>query len=168
VTYTPGPTPTPPANFKEFDSSHALYVLDYPKSWTETPSTSGSGSSYDYVDLFARASPPASLTVEQAGAFSTIARADIIKAEVAGAESSGRTFKQLANVIPTMVIAGEQWERSDYLVTESGGVQYHMAILACHHHQRGYAIVLLSLPNNFSQDTQTAFEPILNSFHFVG
>jgi hypothetical protein len=118
--------------------------------------------------LFAPTSLTTSLTVEQAGAFSTIARADIIKAEVNGAESSGRTFKQLANSIPTMVIAGEQWDRSDYLVTESGGVQYHMAILACHHHQRGYAIVLLSLPKNFGQDTQTVFEPILNSFHFVG
>jgi hypothetical protein len=167
VTYTPGPTPTPPANFKEFDSPHAHYVLDYPKGWTESSSPPGSGTTYDYVDSFTSASPAASLTVEQAGAFSSIIRPDIIQAEVRGAEGSGRTFKLIANPIATMELGGEQWVRSDYLVSESGGVQLHMAILACHHDQLGYAIVLVSLPNNFSQDSQTAFEPILNSFHFA-
>ena len=168
MTYTPGPTPTPPANFKEFDSPHALYVLDYPKNWTESSTPSGSGSSSDYVDSFTRASPVASLTVEQAGAFSTITRAGIIQAEVNGATSSGRTFTPIANPITTVEIGGEQWVRNDYLVSEPGGLQFHMAILACHHKQAGYAIVLVSLPSNFSQDSQTAFEPILNSFHFDG
>jgi hypothetical protein len=169
VTYTPGATPTPPANFIEFDSSHSLYVVDYPKSWKESStSPSGSGSTYDYVDSFTRTTPAASLTVEQAGAFSSITRAEIIQAEVHGAEGNGRSFTPLANPITTMEIAGEQWLRSDYLVSEPGGLQFHMAILACHHNQHGYAIVLLSLPNNFSQDSQTTFEPMLNSFHFAG
>ena len=33
IAYTPGPTPTAPAGFKEFDSARSLYVLDYPQSW---------------------------------------------------------------------------------------------------------------------------------------
>jgi hypothetical protein len=166
VTYTPGPTPSPPAHFKEFDSQHALYVLDYPKSWTENPSTSGSGSTYDYVESFNSASSVASLTVEQEAAFSTITRAEIIQAEVHGAQTSGRKITPLANPITTMEIAGEQWVRNDFLVSETGGLQFHMTILACHHKQQGYAIVLVSPPDNFSQDSQAVFEPMLNSFHF--
>jgi hypothetical protein len=65
-----------------------------------------------------------------------------------------------------MEIAGEQWVRNDFLVSETGGLQYHLAILACHHKQQGYAIVLVSPPNNFSLDSQAAFEPMLKSFHF--
>jgi hypothetical protein len=168
VTYTPGPTPTPPANFKEFDSTRALYVLDYPTSWTASSSPSPTGSSSDYVDEFLRSSPEASLVVEQAGAFTSITRSQIIQAEVQGAEGNGRTFATIANPIATMEIAGEQWLRNDYLITEQGGIQLHMAILACHHHQRGYAIVLVSLVDNFSQDSQATFEPMLNSFHFTG
>ena len=168
VTYTPGPTPTPPTNFKEFDSARALYVLDYPKSWTTSTSTSPTGGSYDYIDEFLRSSPEASLVVEQAGAFTSITRSQIIQAEVQGAEGNGRTFAAIANPIATMEIAGEQWLRSDYLVTEQGGIHLHMAILASHHHQRGYAIVLVSLVDNFSQDSQATFEPMLDSFHFMG
>ena len=88
------------------------------------------------MDSFTRASPAASLTVEQAGAFSTITRAEIIQAEVHGAAGSGRTFTPLANPIATIEIGGEQWVRNDYLVSEPGGLQFHMAILACHHNQR--------------------------------
>jgi hypothetical protein len=168
VAYTPGPTPAPPASYKEFDSPHSLYVLDYPQSWSTSSSTTGAGGNYDNVDELTRSSPLASFIVEEASAFSPITRSDIIQAEVQGAKGTGRTFTEISNPITTVEIAGEQWLRSDYLVTENDGTKFHMAILTCHHNQRGYAIVLLALPNTFSQDTATAFEPILHSFHFTG
>jgi hypothetical protein len=106
--------------------------------------------------------------VEEAGAFSSITRSEIIQAEVQGAGAGGRTFTQISSPITTVEIAGEQWLRADYLITETDGAKFHMAILACHHNQRGYALVLLDLPNTFSQDIGTVFEPILNTFHFIG
>jgi hypothetical protein len=168
VAYTPGPTPAPPAGYKEFDSPHSLYVLDYPKSWSASSSSSGSSGHFDNVDEFTRTSPLASVVVEEAGAFSPITRSEIIQAEVQGAHAGGRTFTQIPNPITTVEIAGEQWLRADYLITETDGTKFHMAILACHHNQRGYALVLLGLPNTFSQDTVTVFEPILNTYHFTG
>jgi hypothetical protein len=168
VAYTPGPTPAPPAGYKEFDSPHSLYVLDYPQSWSTSSSSSGGGGHFDNVDDFTRTSPLASVVVEEAGAFSSISRSEIIQAEVQGANAGGRTFTQISNPITTVEIAGEQWLRADYLITETDGTKFHMAILACHHNQRGYALVLLGLANTFSQDTGTVFEPILKIFHFTG
>jgi hypothetical protein len=168
VAYTPGPTPAPPSGYKEFGSPHSHYVLDYPQSWSTSSSSSGAGGNVDYVDEFTRATPLASVIVEEAGAFSSITRSEIIQAEVQGANAGGRTFTQISNPITTVEIAGEQWLRADYLITETDGTKFHMAILACHHNQRGYALVLLGLPDTFSQDTGTVFEPILNTFHFSG
>jgi hypothetical protein len=168
VAYTPGPTPAPPAGYKEFDSPHSLYVLDYPQSWSTSSSSSGAGGHFDYIDEFTRTSPLASVVVEETGAFSSITRSEIIQAEVQGANAGGRTFTQISNSITTVEIAGEQWIRADYLITETDGTKFHMAIFACHHNQRGYALVLLDLPDTFSQDTGTVFEPILNTFHFTG
>jgi hypothetical protein len=168
VAYTPGPTLAPPSGYKEFDSPHSLYVLDYPQSWSTSSSSSGAGGNVDYVDEFTRASPLATVIVEEAGAFSSIARSEIIQAEVQGANAGGRTFTQISNPITTVEIAGEQWLRADYLINETDGTKFHMAILACHHDHRGYALVLLGLPDTFSQDTGTVFEPILNTFHFTG
>jgi hypothetical protein len=168
VAYTPGPTPAPSSGYKEFDSSHSLYVLDYPQSWSTSSSSSGAGTNFDYVDKFTRTSPLATVVVEEAGAFSSITQNEIIQAEVQGANGEGQTFTQISNPITTVEIAGEQWLRADYLITETDGTKFHMAILACHHNQRGYALVLLGLPDTFSQDTGTVFEPILNTFHFTG
>ncbi|MGO8947840.1 MAG: hypothetical protein ACLQUY_09285 [Ktedonobacterales bacterium] len=168
IAYTPGPTPTAPPVFKEFDSAHSLYVLDYPQSWSVSDSTAPSHGTYDYLDEFTRSSPAASVIIEESGAFSSITRSEIIQAEVQGATTGGRTFTRIANPITTVEIAGEQWLRSDYLVTDKDGTSFHTAILACHHNHRGYAIVLLSPPDIFSLDTQTAFEPILDSLHFTG
>jgi hypothetical protein len=168
VAYTPGPTPAPSSGYKEFDSPHSLYVLDYPQSWSTSSTSTGAGGNSDYVDEFNQTSPVASFIVEEAGAFSSLTRSDIIQAEVRGANGGGRTFTQISNPITTVEIAGEQWLRADYLITETDGTKFHMAILACHHSQRGYALVLLGPPNTFSQDTSAVFEPILNSFHFTG
>jgi hypothetical protein len=168
VAYTPGPTPAPSAGYKEFDSPHSLYVLDYPQSWSTSSSSSGAGGQFDNVDEFTRTSPLATVVVEETGAFSSITRSEIIQAEVQGAGAGGRSFTQISSPITTVEIAGEQWLRADYLITETDGAKFHMAILACHHNQRGYALVLLDLPNTFSQDIGTVFEPILNTFHFIG
>jgi len=168
VAYTPGPTPAPPSGYKEFDSPHSLYVLDYPQSWSTSTTSTGAGGNSDYVDEFTQTSPVASFIVEEAGAFSSLTRSDIIQAELRGANGGGRTFTQISNPITTVEIAGEQWLRGDYLITETDGAKFHMAILACHHSQRGYAIVLLGPSDTFSQDTSAVFEPILSGFHFTG
>jgi predicted transcriptional regulator len=143
-------------------------VLDFPQSWSTSNTSTGDGGNPDYVDEFTQTSPVASFIVEEASAFSSLNRSDIIQAEVAGASGGGRTFTQISNPITTVEIAGEQWLRADYLITETDGTKFHMAIFAGHHSQRGYALVLLGPSNTFSQDTSAIFEPILNSLHFTG
>lgn len=167
ATYTPGPTPTPVANYKEFSSDHALYVLNYPGQWTEQTS-SQPNTGYDYVDTFTQQSPYTAVIVEQAAAFASITDADIVTAEINGGKQGGRTFAQTAAVSGTMSIGGEQWTRREYDVTDSkSNSTLHMAILTCHHAGRGYAIVLVATPDAFAKDDATVFKTVLGSFRFA-
>ena len=165
ATYTPGPTPTPVASYKEFSSDHSRYVLNYPEKWTaQTSSQPNTG--YDYVDSFSQQSPHAAVIVEQAAAFTNLSDADIITAEVNGGKQAGRTFAETAAASSVMSIGGEQWTRREYDVSD-GTTKLHMAILTCHHAGRGYAIVLVATPDAFAQDDTSVFKTVLNSFRFA-
>lgn len=167
ATYTPGPTPTPVANYKEFSSQHALYVLNYPGQWTaQTSSQPNTG--YDYVDTFTQQGPYTAVIVEQAAAFANISDTEIATAEVNGGKQGGRTFTDTPAAVATMSIGGEQWTRREFDVTDvKTSTTLHMAILTCHHVGRGYALVLVATPDAFAKDDATVFKTILNSFRFA-
>ena len=165
ATYTPGPTPTPVPNYKEFSSDNALYVLNYPAKWVEQTSNQPN-TGYDYVDTFIAQNPYAAVIVEQAAAFANISDADIVTAEINGGKQAGRTFTAAPGGPTTVAIGGEQWTRDEFDVSD-GTTKLHMAVLTCHHKGRGYAIVLVATPDTFAQDDTTVFKTVLNSFRFA-
>lgn len=166
ATYTPGPTPTPPAKYTELVSDRLGYVASYPQGWSETASSDTSQAQYDYWDTFTQASPQAVVVIEQAGAFNSVTDLTLINDEVASSEKAGNTFTAVASTAATQTIGGEQWQRRDFAFTKSG-TKLHMAILSCHHRGRGFVIVLVSLPENFVQDEDTTFKTMLSTFRFL-
>jgi hypothetical protein len=165
ATYTPGPTPTPPANFKEFASARAKYVLSYPETWAVSSNDSKLQQQYDYTDVFNPPNSPSHVSVEQAAVFSYYTEQKIIQGEVAGAQQSGFTFTEVATAQATQTVGGATWERREYDIN-ANGQPLHMAILATHHGGKGYVIVLVSSAAEFGNDAQSVFDPMLASYRF--
>ncbi len=167
ATYTPGATPTPVATYKEFSSQNSRYVLNYPGQWSaQTSSQPNTG--YDYVDTFTQQNPYTAVIVEQAAAFANIADTEIATAEINGGKQGGRTFTDTPAAAATMNIGGEVWTRREFDVTDvKTSTTLHMAILTCHHGDRGYAMVLVATPDAFAKDDGTVFKTVLNSFRFA-
>jgi hypothetical protein len=165
VAYTPGPTPTPAPNFTYFQSKRSAYTLTYPKSWTPTEQAAKGD---DNLDTFAAPGGVPLMNVEQAGAFANLADADVISSEVQSGrnQDAGATYSEDTAAATTAAIGGEQWIRHEFDVTNAG-TTFRMAILSCHHHGRGYAIVLVSAPADFAKLNSGAFQTMLASFRFV-
>jgi len=165
ATYTPGPTPTPPANFKEFASARSKYILSYPGTWAISSNDAKLQQQYDYTDIFNPPNSPSHVSVEQAGVFSYYTEQKIIQGEVAGAQQSGYTFTEVATAQTTQTVGGAMWQRREYDIN-ANGQPLHMAILATHHGGKGYVIVLVSSAAEFGNDAQAVFDPLLASFRF--
>jgi hypothetical protein len=165
ATYTPGPTPAPIANFKEFASARAKYVLSYPNTWAVSSNEGKLQQLYDYTDVFNPPNSPSHVSVEQADVFSYYNEQRIIQGEVAGAQQSGFTFTEVATAQTTQTVGGAQWQRREYDIN-ANGQPLHMAILATHHSGKGYVIVLVSSAAEFGNDAQAVFDPMLASFRF--
>jgi hypothetical protein len=166
ATYTPGPTPTAPTNFKEFASTRAKYVLSYPNTWAVSSNESKLQQQYDYTDVFNPPNSPSHVSVEQAGVFSYYTEQKIIQGEVAGAQQSGFTFTEVTTAQAKQTVGGATWERREYDIN-ANGQPLHMAILATHHGGKGYVIVLVSTAAEFGNDAQSVFDPLLASFRFT-
>jgi hypothetical protein len=166
ATYTPGPTPAPPTNFKEFASTRAKYVLSYPNTWAISSNEAKLQQQYDYTDVFNPPNSPSHVSVEQAGVFSYYTEQKIIQGEVAGAQQSGFTFTEVATAQAKQTVGGATWERREYDIN-ANGQPLHMAILATHHGGKGYVIVLVSTAAEFGNDAQSVFDPLLASFRFT-
>jgi hypothetical protein len=166
ATYTPGPTPTPATNFKEFASARAKYVLSYPNTWAVSSNEAKLQLQYDYTDVFNPPNSPSHVSVEQAGVFSYYTEQKIIQGEVAGAQQSGFTFTEVATAQAKQTVGGATWVRSEYDIN-ANGQPLHMAILATHHGGKGYVIVLVSTAAEFGNDAQSVFDPLLASFRFT-
>lgn len=166
ATYTPGPTPTPATNFKEFASTRAKYVLSYPNTWAVSSNEAKLQQQYDYTDVFNPPNSPSHVSVEQAGIFSYYTEQKIIQGEVAGAQQSGFTFTEVATAQAKQTVGGAAWERREYDIN-ANGQPLHMAILATHHGGKGYVIVLVSTAAEFGNDAQSVFDPLLASFRFT-
>lgn len=165
ATYTPGPTPTAPAQYKQFVSPKGQYILAYPQAWTVKSDSTPSGGQPDYVDTFNQATPAVVVAVEQAQIFNTLSDADAIAAEIRAAQQKGYTFTPSGT--PTTVnVGGEQWQRQEYDST-TNGVKLHYAVLSAHHLGRSYVIVLVALPGDFAKENASAFPTILKSFRFT-
>ncbi|HEY7021680.1 MAG TPA: hypothetical protein VH349_11230 [Ktedonobacterales bacterium] len=166
ATYTPGPTPTPATNFKEFASARAKYVLSYPNTWAVSSNEAKLQQQYDYTDVFNPPNSPSHVSVEQAGVFSYYTEQKIIQGEVAGAQQSGFTFTEVTTAQAKQTVGGATWQRSEYDIN-ANGQPLHMAILATHHGGKGYVIVLVSTAAEFGNDAQSVFDPLLTSFRFT-
>lgn len=165
ATYTPGPTPTVPPQYKQFVSPKGQYILAYPQAWTVTSDASPSGGLPDYVDTFNQATPAVVVAVEQAQIFNTLSDADAIAAEIRAAEQKGYTFTPSGSAT-TVSVGGEQWQRQEYEST-ANGVKLHYAILSTHHQGRSYVMVLVALPEDFAKESASTFPAILKSFRFT-
>jgi hypothetical protein len=165
ATYTPGPTPTPPTNFKEFASARAKYTLSYPNTWAVSSNDAKLQQQYDYTDVFNPPNSPSHVSVEQAAVFSYYTEQKIIQGEVAGAQQSGYTFTEVPTAQAKQTVGGAQWERREYDIN-ANGQPLHMAILATHHGGKGYVVVLVSSAAEFGNDAQSVFDPLLASFRF--
>jgi hypothetical protein len=165
ATYTPGATPTTAANFKEFASARAKYVLSYPDAWAVSSNDAKLQQQYDYTDVFNPPNSPSHVSVEQAAVFSYYTEQKIIQGEIAGAQQSGFTFNEVSTAQTKQTVGGAQWERREYDIN-ANGQPLHMAILATHHGGKGYVIVLVSSAAEFGNDAQSVFDPMLASFRF--
>ncbi len=106
ATYTPGPTPTPATNFKEFASARAKYVLSYPNTWAVSSNEAKLQQQYDYTDVFNPPNSPSHVSVEQAGVFSYYTEQKIIQGEVTGAQQSGFTFTEVTTAQAKQTVGG--------------------------------------------------------------
>lgn len=165
ATYTPGATPSPAANFKEFPSARAKYVLSYPSAWAVSSNDAKLQQQYDYTDVFNPPNSPSHVSIEQAEVFSYYTDQKIIQGEVAGAQQSGFTFTEVPTAQATQTVGGAVWQRREYDIT-ANGQPLHMAILATHHGGKGYVVVLVSSAAEFGNDAQAVFDPMLASFRF--
>jgi hypothetical protein len=164
ATYTPGPTPTVAAGFKQLASTPSAYVLNYPQDWSQSSQNDTSQGQPDYLDIFAQGG--ASVTIERSPAFDPAADTDIIQGEVRGGQQAGLTFTETTSAAGLAAIGGEQWTRREYDVNGQNGKE-HMAIFACHHNGHGLAIVLRAPAASYAQLYSTSFKTLLNSFRFT-
>lgn len=162
---TVGPLPTPPAHFKQFTSSRSRYGVIYPETWTVEPQQKAA-SGYDYIDVYTLPNTATLVNIEQPEAACALTDINIIQGEVAVAQRQNITFAEDTAAARAQAIGGEQWQRREYDVTDSG-VSLHMVILACHHQGRAYVIVLVSKTTTFTSDDTNIFEPMLKSFAFT-
>ncbi|HEU0026248.1 MAG TPA: hypothetical protein VFQ25_03960 [Ktedonobacterales bacterium] len=166
ATYTPGPTPTNPPNYRLFSSPTKGYAMAYPSSWG-TATVSGEGSQADSVDKFTQGSGPAVMTLERAPAFDSATDIQLIQAEVQGAQAQGATLTEITTAATTVGVGGEVWQRHEYKVTTKNGAKLHIAVLASHHLGKGYVIALISSDTAFAKDDMATFEPMLRTFRFI-
>jgi hypothetical protein len=164
ATYTPGPTPTPVAGFKEYKSIQSHFALNYPQAWSQSSANDTSQGQPDYLDTFAGAS--ASMVVERAPGFDPVTDLDIIHGEVQGGQQVGLSFTETTSAAGVFAIGGEQWTRREYDVTGKNGKE-HMAIFACHHLGHGVAIVLRGPTDQYAQLYSTSFKTMLATFRFT-
>ncbi len=164
ATYTPGPTPTVVAGFKQLASTPAAFVLNYPQDWSQSSQNDTSQGQPDYLDTFAQGG--ASVTIERSPAFDSIADTDVIQAEVRGGQQAGLKFTETTSAAGLAAIGGEQWTRREYDVTSQNGKE-HMAIFACHHNGHGFALVLRAPADSYAQVYSTSFKTVLSSFRFT-
>lgn len=165
ATYTPGPTPTVLANYKLFTGQQAGYLVNYPTTWT-VRSDDKAGSGPDHIDTFQSTTTSSVYSVEQSSAFNSYNNQDILNGEVHGAEQNGATFTAAPGTATSQTIGGEQWLRSEYVVSYQGKA-LHMVILVCHHHGKGYVIVVSTLDKDYPSEAQKYFVPMLNTFRFA-
>ncbi len=166
ATYTPGPTPTPAANYTLFSSKRSAYMLTYPKAWSATEQPTSSG---DNLDVFTAQSGMPMLRVEQATGFAGVSDTAVITGEVQNAQKidTSATYTEDVSAATTVAIGGEQWARREFNVT-SANVKYRMAILCSHHNGKGYVIVLVSAPADFAKYSSGEFKTMLASFRYIG
>lgn len=162
----PGVVPTATANQKLFTSTRSHYGVNYPETWTVEPQQKAAAG-YDYIDAFTLPNSSTLVNIEQPQAACALTDVNIIQGEVAVAQKQNITFTEVTSAATTQTIGGEQWQRREYDVTDSG-VALHMVILACHHQGRAYVIVLVSRATTFKTDDSGIFEPMLKSFAFSG
>jgi len=169
TTYTPGPTPTPIAKFKEFVSAQSHFVVNYPADWSSPyPQNDTSHGQYDYIDTLSKADPYMRVIVEQAQSFDAATDQQIIQGEVAGGQTTttGLTFTATASGAASTIVGGEQWTRKEFDVTQANQPKLHMVILSCHHAGHGYALLLAAQSTGFAQTYTSTFQKVLSSFRF--
>lgn len=167
ATYTPGPTPTPIAKFKEFVSTQSHFVVNYPADWSSpSPQNDTSHGQYDYIDTLSKADPYMRVIVEQAQSFDAATDQQIIQGEVTGGQTTGLTFTATASGAASTNVGGEQWTRKEFDVTQANQPTLHMVILSCHHAGHGYALLLAAQSTGFAQTYTSTFQKVLSSFRF--
>ncbi len=165
ATYTPGPTPTVLPNYKLFTGQQEGYLVNYPSNWT-VRSDDKPGSGHDHIDTFQSTTTASVYSVEQASTFDNFSDEDILNGEVRGAEQNGATFTLAPGTAASQVVGGENWLRREYAVSYQGKA-LHMVILVCHHHGKGYVIVVSTLDKDYASEAQKYFTPMLQSFRFA-
>lgn len=165
ATYTPGPTPTNLPNYKLFTSTGSGYAMDYPSPWGT--STSFDAKTNDTVNQFVQPNSATLVNVERSVSFDSATDADVLLAEVQGAQSQGTTVTEITGAATSEGVGGEVWQRHEYQATTKSGTKLHIAILVCHHLGKSYVIALISADTSFTNDDTTIFEPMLRSFRFL-
>jgi hypothetical protein len=165
ATYTAGPTPTVLASYKLFTGQQAGYLLNYPTTWT-VHSDDKTGRGPDHIDTFQSTTSASVYSVEQSSTFNGYSDSDILNGEVHSAEQNGATFTAAPGTAVSQTIGGENWLRREYVVSYQGKA-LHMVILVCHHHGKGYVIVVSTLDKDYPSESQKYFVPMMQSFRFA-
>jgi hypothetical protein len=166
ATYTPGPTPTNLPNYKLFTNTADGFAMEYPSAWG-TKTLTGTGAQNDTVYQFTQPNSPTVVIVERSPAFDSATDAQLINAEVQGAQAQGSKLTEITGAATTEGIGGEVWQRQEYQGTNKNGVKLHIAILATHHLGKGYVIALISSDTGFASNDTATFEPMLRTFRFL-
>jgi hypothetical protein len=163
ATYTPGPTPTTPANDKLFTNTTGGFALAYPSTWaTSTTNAAANDTLYQFTQ-----SNGADVVVERPSALDASTDAQIIQTEISGATKAGVTLSEITGLATTEGAGGEIWQRHEYSGTSKEGTKLHLALLVCHHLGKAYVIVLTDTDTGFAADDTAIFEPMLRTFRFL-
>lgn len=166
LTVTVGPTPTVLPRYSLFASEQSPYTINYPDKWKTQSSIKTISGIAHYIDIFSPTDATASVAVEQTTTPLPVSDLDIINAEVAGAQTAEMTFTEVTSKATTQTLSGEKWQRREYDVTNKGA-KLHMAVLATHHSDKVYVIVLLTSADSYEKTDKATFTPMLNSFRFT-
>ena len=164
---TPGPAPTPPANYKLYIDKQAGYSVPYPSSWSATSGTDTSQAQSDVVTRFTESSPNAVFTIERTPSFDCETNTQIISSEVLGGQQVGETFTEIPNSASAQTVSGEQCLRKEYSVMPQSKSGLRMSIIACHHAGKGYAFVIFSDSSAYTQTYSSVFQTMLSDFRFT-
>jgi cytochrome b len=162
----PGAAPALTSSQKQYTDKQSGYTIAYPSTWSSSTGTDTSQAQTDDLAKFSQPSSSTSLTIEHTPSFDCATNTEIISGEVLGGQQAGETFTEIPSAGGAQTVSGEPCLRKEYAVTQ-GKSTLHVAIIACHHAGKGYALVAAADAKTYTEVSASDIQPMLSSFRFT-